>query len=93
MAISDHPDWTRSFLVQSFMTGEQKVLLSFEISMFDREIRKQRIRRDHPEWSELEVMHEIFRQAFLPKPVPEGLARLMKQRVAEERARALAGLE
>jgi hypothetical protein len=75
------------------MTGEQKVLLSFEISHFDREIRKQRIRREHPEWSELEVMHEIFRQAFLPEPIPEGLQKLMHQPVDEERARKAARLE
>ncbi len=74
-------------LIQSFMTGEQKVLLSLEMSEFDREIRKQRIRKEHPDWSELEVMHEIFRQAFLPKPVPEALAKLIQQRVDEERAR------
>ena len=74
-------------------SGEQKILLSLEMSMFDREIRKQKIRRDHPQWSELEVMHEIFRQAFLPNPVPEGLARLMRQRVEEDRARKSAGLD
>jgi hypothetical protein len=31
-----------AFLAQSFMTGEQKVLLSFEISQFDREIRNKK---------------------------------------------------
>ena len=93
MKIDDSPEKRGAFFVQSFMTGEQKVLLSLEISLFDREIRKQRIRRDNPEWSELEVMHEIFRQAFLPKPVPEALAQLMQRRVAEQRARKLAGLE
>ncbi len=85
MAISDNPGKCDAFLVQSFMTGEQKVLLSFEMSYFDREIRKQKARKEHPEWSELEVMHEILRQAFLPSPVPEGLARLMRQRVDEQR--------
>jgi transcriptional regulator of met regulon len=75
------------------MTGEQKVLLSLEMSEFDREIRKQRIRNEHPNWSELEVMHEIFRHAFLPKPVPEWLEKLMKQRLDEQRARHSTGLE
>jgi hypothetical protein len=93
MKFRQHPEEDDAFLVQSFMTGEQKVLLSFEISHFDREIRKQRIRREHPEWSELEVMCEIFRQAFLPEPVPEGLHKLMQQRVDEERARRAARLE
>jgi hypothetical protein len=85
MTIDDSPDKRGSFLVQSFMTGEQKVLLSFEISEFDREIRKQKARKEHPEWSELEVMHEIIRQAFLPKPMPEWLVRKMQQRLDEQR--------
>ncbi len=93
MKIDDDPGKRGAFLVQSFMSGEQKVLLAFEMSEFDREIRKQRIRREHPEWSELEVMHEIFRQAFLPKPIPEGLKRLMQQRVEEKRARKSARLK
>ncbi len=75
------------------MSGEKRVLMGFEMGYFDREVRKQQIRRDHPEWSELEVKHEILRQAFLPKPAPEWLERLMKQREDEERARRLAGLE
>ena len=39
--------------------------------MFDRDIGKQKLRREHPEWSELEVMHQIIRQAFHSEPVPE----------------------
>jgi transcriptional regulator of met regulon len=93
MKLDDDPGKRGTFLVQSFMSGEQKVLLSLEMSMFDQEIRKQRIRRDHPEWSELEVKHEIFRHAFLPKPVPEWLEKLMKQRLDEQRARQSTGLE
>ena len=77
------------FLVQSFMTGEQKVLLSLEISLFDQEIRKQKIRREHPDWCELEVMHQIIRQAFRSQPVPEWLEKRMQQRLDEH----LAGLE
>ena len=80
-------------LVQSFMTGEQKVLLSFEISQFDREIRKQKIRREHPEWCELEIMHETLRQAFRSEPVPEWAEKLMQQRLEEHLARQSAGLE
>jgi hypothetical protein len=93
MAISDKRRMDGAFLVQSFMTGEQKMLLSFEISEFDREIRKQRVRRDHPEWCELEVKHEIMRQAFRSEPVPEWLEKLMQQRLEEFRARQSAGLE
>jgi hypothetical protein len=93
LRIDDDPGQRGAFLVQSFMTGGQKILLSLEISMFDREIRKQKIRRDHPEWSELEVMHEIMRQSFRSEPVPEWLERLMAQRVAEQRARKAADLD
>ncbi|HEY2389886.1 MAG TPA: hypothetical protein VGK22_01825 [Candidatus Angelobacter sp.] len=75
------------------MTGEQKFLLSYEMSMFDREIRKQKIRREHPEWSELEVMHQIIRQAFRSEPVPEWLERKMQERLDEQHARQIAGLE
>lgn len=75
------------------MTGEQKVLLGLEISEFDREIRKQKIRREHPEWCEMQVMHEILRQSFRSEPVPAWLERQMQQRLDEHRARQLAGLE
>jgi hypothetical protein len=71
-------------LVQSFMTGEQKVLLSFEMSAFDQGVRKQKIRREHPEWSELQVKHEILRQAFLPDPPPEWLEKKMRVREEQE---------
>jgi hypothetical protein len=74
-------------------TGEQRLMLSLEMSMFDREIRKQKIRREHPGWCELEVMHEIIRQAFLPEPMPEWLIKQMHQRLDEQVARRSAGLE
>ena len=80
-------------LAQSFMSGEQKVLLSFEMSEFDREIRKQKLRLEHPEWSELEVMNQIIRQAFKSEPVPDWLERQMQKRVEEQRVRQFAGLE
>jgi hypothetical protein len=36
MAINSNRDRDGAFLVQSFMTGEQKIMLSLEISEFDR---------------------------------------------------------
>lgn len=93
MKIADDPGKRGAFFVQSFMSGEQKILLSLEISLFDREIRKQKIRRDHPEWSELDLMHEIMRQAFRPGPVPDWVEKQMAQRVEEHSARKAAGLE
>lgn len=57
--------------------------LAIEITLFDREIRKQKLRREHPEWCELEVINEILRHAFRVKsePIPEGLENQMQQRV------------
>jgi hypothetical protein len=93
MSLFNSPSKRGALLVQSFMTGEQKLLLSLEMSAFDREVRKQKLRREHPEWSELEVMHQIIRQAFRSEPVPEWLERKMQQRLDEQRARQLARLE
>lgn len=85
MAIDDTSEKRGASLVQSFMTGEQKVLLAFEISAFDQGVRKQKIRREHPDWSELQVKHEILRQAFLPDPAPEWLETKMREREEQER--------
>lgn len=86
MALWEAADKRGASLVQSFMTGERRVQLAFEISTFDHEIRKQQLRRDHPEWTELQVKHQFFRQAFLPNPVPEWLEKRMQEREEQERA-------
>jgi hypothetical protein len=52
------------------MTPEQRLLIALEISDCCRELRKAGIRRDHPDWSERQVMVELFRQMFLPEPLP-----------------------
>jgi hypothetical protein len=83
----------RHQLLYEFLSPGQKVVLSMEISMFDREIRKQKLRREHPEWSEVEVMNEIIRQSFKSEPVPPWLETRLQERVREHRARQLAGLE
>jgi len=75
------------------LTPEQRLLLACKITEFDRSIRKQKIRREHPEWCELEVMHEILRQAFRSEPVPEWAEKLMQQRLEEHLARESAGLQ
>jgi hypothetical protein len=80
-------------LLYSFLTQEQRFLLACEITEFDRSIRKQNIRRMHPDWCELEVMHEMIRQAFLPEPMPEWLVKQMQQRLDQQHARQSAGLE
>jgi hypothetical protein len=80
-------------LVMTILSGENRVRMAFQRSHFDREIRRQKLRRDHPEWSELQVKHEIMRQAFVHEPVPEWLEKRMKEEEDKERARRLAGLE
>jgi len=55
------------------MSGEQRIFLAFEMSLFARELAKEGVRRDHPEWTEAQVARELLRQAFLPAPLPAGL--------------------
>lgn len=54
------------------MSGEQRLLLAYEMSMFARELNRARLRREHPEWSEAQVARELLRLAFFPKPLPSG---------------------
>jgi hypothetical protein len=55
------------------MSGEQRLLLAYEMSMFARELNRARLLREHPEWTEAEVARELLRLAFFPKPLPAGL--------------------
>jgi len=55
------------------MTGEQRIELAYEMSMFARELAREGIRRDHPDWPEERVVRELLRLAFLPGPLPAGL--------------------
>jgi hypothetical protein len=57
--------------VRRTMTPEQRFLVALDMSVFSRELRKAGIRRDHPDWSERQVMIELFRLAFLPDPLPD----------------------
>jgi hypothetical protein len=59
--------------VQRAMSGEQRLLLAFEMSIFARELAKAGIRRDHPEWDDAQVGRELLRLAFLPDPLPAQL--------------------
>ena len=58
--------------IQNAMSGEQRLLLALEMSLFARELAKAGIRRDHPEWTEAQVARELLRLAFLPAPLPVG---------------------
>jgi len=59
--------------IQSAKSGEQRLLLALEMSLFARELAREGIRRDHPEWTEAKVARELLRLAFLPAPLPAGL--------------------
>lgn len=55
------------------MGGEQRLRLGFEISEAMKSLAKSRIRQEHPDWSEQQVMRELIRYAFLPKDPPAWL--------------------
>ena len=52
------------------MSPEQRLRTALDLSDYCRTIRKAGIRRDHPDWTERQVMIELFRLAFLPQPLP-----------------------
>jgi hypothetical protein len=54
------------------MTGEQRMLIALELSLFARELAKTRIQNGRPEWSHAEVARELMRIAFFPEPLPVG---------------------
>ena len=55
------------------MTGEQRMTLAYEMSMFVRELMREGIRRDHPDWTEAQIARELLRRAFFPAPLPAWL--------------------
>jgi hypothetical protein len=59
--------------IQGAMSGEQRMTLAYEMSMFARELAREGIRRDHPDWSDAQIARELLRLAFLPAPLPAGL--------------------
>jgi hypothetical protein len=59
--------------IQLAMPGERRLLLALEMSLFARELAKERVRREYPEWSDAQVVRELVRLAFLPAPVPARL--------------------
>jgi hypothetical protein len=55
------------------MTGEQRLLLAYEMCMSARALNRARLLREHPEWTEADIAHELLRLAFFPQPLPAGL--------------------
>ncbi len=72
MAISDTSPEVEAMQheIRRKMTGAQRLRLALEMSQFARELRKAGIRQDHPDWTERQVMIELFRLAFFPEPLP-----------------------
>jgi Rv0078B-related antitoxin len=72
MAISDTSPEIEAMQIRirRSMTPAQRLRIAFEISDMSRAFRKAGIRRDHPDWSERQVMIELFRLAFFPDPLP-----------------------
>ena len=56
--------------IQRAMSGEQRMTLAYEMSMFVRELMREGIRRDHPDWTEAQITRELLRRAFFPEPLP-----------------------
>jgi hypothetical protein len=56
------------------MSGEQRLLLAFEMSLFARELAKEGIRREHPEWPEARIARELLRLAFFPAALPSRIS-------------------
>jgi hypothetical protein len=55
------------------MSGEQRLLLALEMSLFARDLARARIIRECPDWPEAQVKRELLRLAFLPEPLPAKL--------------------
>ena len=47
--------------------------MALDMSLFARELTKERIRREHPKWTEKDVARELLRLALLPAPMPARL--------------------
>jgi len=72
MAISDTSPEIEAMQIRirQAMSPEQRFRMALDLSQFCREMTKAGIRRDHPDWTERQVMIELFRLAFLPEPLP-----------------------
>lgn len=75
MAISDTSPEAREIQLQIHrsISGEQRILIALEMSLFARDLARERICSEHPDWDESQVQRERWRIAFLPKPLPDGL--------------------
>jgi hypothetical protein len=72
MAISDTSPNIKAMQIEirRSMSATKRLQIACELSDLAREFRKAGIKRNHPDWSEREVIIELLRLAFLPKPLP-----------------------
>lgn len=56
--------------VQRAMSGQLRLLMALEMSLLVKELAKERILREHSEWSDTDAKRELLRRAFLPGPMP-----------------------
>jgi hypothetical protein len=63
----------RQLAILRSMSGEQRMTLAYEMSMFVRELMREGIQRDYPDWTEAQVKRELLRRAFFPAPLPAWL--------------------
>jgi hypothetical protein len=47
------------------LSGEQRMLMALDMSLFTRELAAARIRQEHPGWTEKQVARELLRLTFL----------------------------
>ena len=59
--------------IQRSLSGSERLSLAFDMSLTARELSLTRLRREHPDWSELQLKKELLRYAFLPDPLPRPL--------------------
>jgi hypothetical protein len=55
------------------MSDEQRLLMALEMSLFVQKLAQERIRQEHPEWSDRDAKRERLRRAFLPGPMPASI--------------------
>ncbi len=53
------------------MTGGQRFMLAWEMSLTMRELAMSRLRQEHPDWSDLEIQRQLLRYAFAGGALPE----------------------
>jgi hypothetical protein len=62
------------------MSGERRLLLAFEMRSFARELAREGIGRDHPDWPEARIARELLRLAFFPARLPVWIPREPEER-------------